>query len=40
MSTGVSFWAVVIGAIAFAVAVGLVVALLPPHGGEDEIRQA
>jgi hypothetical protein len=40
MSTGVSFWAVVIGAIALAAAVGLMVALLPPHGGEDEIRPA
>jgi hypothetical protein len=40
MSTGVSFWAAVIGALAFAAAVGLVVALLPPHGGEDETRPA
>ncbi|HEV3404187.1 MAG TPA: hypothetical protein VG073_07845 [Gaiellaceae bacterium] len=40
MSTGVIFWVVVVGAVAFAAAIGLAVALLPPHGGEDEIRPA
>ena len=38
MSTGVVFWAVVVAALGFAAAVGLAVALLPPHGGEDEPR--
>ena len=38
MSTGVVFWAVVIAALGFATAVGLAVALLPPHGGEDDAR--
>jgi hypothetical protein len=38
MGTGVVFWAVVVGALGFAAAVGLAVALLPPHAGEDEFR--
>jgi ABC-type transporter Mla subunit MlaD len=38
MSTGVVFWIAVVGGLGFAAAVGLAVALLPPHGGEDEFR--
>ena len=38
MSTGVVFWLVVVAGIGCAAAVGLAVALLPPHGGEDELR--
>ena len=38
MSTGVVFWVVVVCALGLATAVGLAVALLPPHGGEDEAR--
>ena len=40
MSTGVVFWVVLVGALAFAAVVGLAVALLPPNGGEDEFRAA
>jgi hypothetical protein len=36
MSTGVVFWIAVVAGVGFAAAVGLAVALLPPHGGEDE----
>ncbi len=32
------FLAIVAAAVALAVVVGLAVALLPPHGGEDEPR--
>ena len=38
MSTGVVFWVVVVSALGLAAALGLAVALLPPHGGEDEFR--
>jgi hypothetical protein len=38
MSTGVVFWIALVGGLGVAVAVGLAVALLPPHGGEDEYR--
>jgi hypothetical protein len=38
MNTGVGFWLVVVGGIGLAAAVGLAVALLPPHDGEDEFR--
>jgi hypothetical protein len=36
MSTAIIFWVVVVGALAFAAAVGLAVALVPPHSGEDD----
>ena len=38
MSTGVVYRAVMVSALGFATAVGLAVALLPPHGGEDDSR--
>jgi hypothetical protein len=38
MSTGIGFWLVVVAALGLAAAVGLAVALLPSHGGEDEFR--
>jgi hypothetical protein len=40
MSTGVVFWIILAGGIGLAAAVGLAVALLTPHGGEDELRAA
>jgi hypothetical protein len=38
MSTGIVFWSVVVGALGFAAAVGLAVALLPRHDAEDVVR--
>jgi hypothetical protein len=32
------FWTVLAAALALAALVGIAVALLPPHGGEDEPR--
>jgi hypothetical protein len=38
MSTGLGFWLAVVAAVGFAAAIGFALALLPPHGGEDESR--
>jgi hypothetical protein len=38
MSTGFVFWLALVSAVGLAAAVGLAVALLPPHGGEDDVR--
>jgi hypothetical protein len=38
MNTDFVFWIVVVSALGLAAAIGFAVALLPPHGGEDEFR--
>jgi hypothetical protein len=40
MDTGVVFWLTVVAALAAAVALGLALANLPRHGGEDDFRSA